>query len=140
MNTIIPSLNDRYRNFIGQSQSGTGKTGAFTLAALSRVDPALRQAQVIVLAPTRELAHQILGVVRAMAQFTGITATEALKDSVPRGQTLADQVVVGTPGTVQDLIRKRSIPADKVCMFIIDEADVMLDRQGMGDQTIRIKQ
>ena len=133
----LPPL--RYRNFIGQSQSGTGKTGAFVLAALSRVEQTVRQPQVIILAPTRELAHQILGVVKQMSQFTAITSTEALKDSVPRGQTIQDHVIVGTPGTVQDLLKRRNIPDAKVAMFIIDEADVMMDRQGMGDQTLRIK-
>ncbi len=109
------------------------------LSALSRINASMKQPQAIILAPTRELAHQILGVARQMANFASITCGEALKDSVARGGTLSDQLVVGTPGTVQDLLRKRAISSDNVCMFIIDEADVMLDRQGMVVQTIRIK-
>ncbi len=91
------------------------------------------------LAPTRELANQILDVVKQMSQFSKISSTLAIKDSLPRGQTLSDHVVVGTPGTVQDLLRRRAVKADNVSIMVIDEADVMLDQQGMGDQTIRIK-
>ena len=110
------------------------------MAALSRVDETVAQPQVIMLAPTRELANQILATVKQMAQFTRITSSQAIKDSVARGTTLTDQVIVGTPGTVYDLLRRRAIPSSNIVMFVIDEADVMLDRQGMGDQTIRIKQ
>ena len=128
-----------YRNFIGQSQSGTGKTGAFVLSALARIN-VTAGTQVIVLAPTRELAVQIMGVVKAMSQFTQITSAVAVKESVQRGSgPLGDHVIVGTPGTVQDLLRRKTISADGVSMLVIDEADHMLDKQGMGDQTIRIK-
>ena len=139
--TALPLLmHNPPRNFIGQSQSGTGKTAAFVLSLLSRVDPTRQATQAIVLAPTRELAHQILSVVKNMAQFTKITSTHALKDSVARGTSVTDHVIVGTPGTIQDLLRRRAIQPTHVNMFVIDEADVMLDRQGMGDQTIRVKQ
>eukprot|EP00158_Paraphelidium_tribonemae_P004356 Partr_v1_DN26710_c0_g1_i4_m9129 putative ATPdependent RNA helicase len=128
-----------YRNFIGQSQSGTGKTGAFTLAALSRVNVSIPQPQTLILAPTRELATQILSVVKAMSQFTQITSCAAVKDSIRRGQAVGDHVIVGTPGTIQDLLKVRAINPQQIAMLIIDEADHMLDRQGMGDQTIRIR-
>ena len=49
-------------------------------------------------------------------------------------------IIVGTPGTLQDLIRRRQLAADRIKMFVIDEADVMLDYQGLGDQTARVKQ
>ncbi|KAI3643036.1 hypothetical protein MP228_001223 [Amoeboaphelidium protococcarum] len=132
-------LTTPFRNFIGQSQSGTGKTAAFTLALLCRVNPSVQKAQGIILAPTRELANQILSVVKAMSQFTQISSILATKDSITPGQTVNDHIVVGTPGTLQDLLRKRIIQADAIQVFIIDEADEMLDKQGMGDQTIRVQ-
>jgi ATP-dependent RNA helicase DDX19/DBP5 len=85
------------------------------------------------------LAHQILEVIEKMSQFTSIRSTQALKDSVPRGSVVEAHVVVGTPGTVMDLLRRRSIISDGMRIMVIDEADIMLDMQGMGDQTIRIK-
>ena len=109
------------------------------LASLSRVQPSQNETQAILLAPTRELANQILSVIKQMSQFTGITSTLAIKESLPRGQSLGDHVIVGTPGTVQDLLRRRAIKPDHVAVLVIDEADVMLDQQGMGDQTIRIR-
>jgi ATP-dependent RNA helicase DDX19/DBP5 len=113
--------------------------GAFVLASLSRIDPGVKETQALLLAPTRELANQILSVIKQMAQFTTITCTLAIKESLPRGQSLGDHVIVGTPGTVQDLLRRRAIKPDFVSILVTDEADVMLDQQGMGDQTIRIK-
>jgi ATP-dependent RNA helicase DDX19/DBP5 len=58
---------------------------------------------------------------------------------VERGTSLTAHIVVGTPGTVADLIKRRSIAVDKVSIFVLDEADNMLDQQGLGDQSIRIK-
>lgn len=62
-----------------------------------------------------------------------------MRDAVKRGEKVSAQIVVGTPGTVADLIRKRSIDPSRVCIFVLDEADNMLDLQGLGDQSIRIK-
>ncbi|KAI3660300.1 hypothetical protein MP638_001737 [Amoeboaphelidium occidentale] len=138
--TAVPLLlSTPYKNFIGQSQSGSGKTGAFSLTILSRIDKSIGQTQALVLAPTRELANQIISVIKQMSQFSGISSVLAVKDSVPRGGTLSDHIVVGTPGTVQDLLRRKAILADQIRIFVIDEADVMLDHQGMGDQTIKVK-
>jgi ATP-dependent RNA helicase DDX19/DBP5 len=123
--TAVPLLfSTPYKNFIGQSQSGSGKTGAFSLTILSRIDKSIGQTQALVLAPTRELANQIIGVIKQMSQFSGISSVLAVKDSVPRGGTLSDHIVVGTPGTVQDLLRRKAILADQIRIFVIDEADV----------------
>lgn len=129
----------RYKNFIGQSQSGTGKTAAFVLALLSRVDPNIPKPQALVVAPARELAVQILDVVKRMSQFTKITSAPVVRESIQRGDTVNDHVLVGTPGTIKDLLQRKAIPSDQIKIFVIDEADVMLDQQGMGDQTIRIR-
>ncbi|KAI7876434.1 P-loop containing nucleoside triphosphate hydrolase protein [Lichtheimia hyalospora FSU 10163] len=127
------------RNMIGQSQSGTGKTAAFVLTMLSRVDTAVKQPQAICLAPSRELARQIMDVVQEMSQFTQITTALAVKDSLTRGRTIQAQVVVGTPGTVQEAIRRRQLAVQHMKLFVLDEADNMLDQAGLGDQSIRIK-
>lgn len=133
-------------NMIGQSQSGTGKTAAFVLNILSRLDmstPEMRAApQALCLAPTRELARQIMGVIQLMGAFLdGLTVLPAIPlEAINRGQELRGQIVVGTPGTVQDLIKKRLLRTNHIKVLVLDEADTMLDMQGLGDQCIRVKQ
>jgi len=124
---------------IGQSQSGTGKTAAFVLTMLSRIDYNLAQVQAICLAPTRELARQIVDVVKEMGKFTPVKVCLAVKEAVQKGDKLADHVVVGTPGTVMDLLRRKALDARSVRVFVLDEADNMLDLQGMGEQSLRVK-
>ena len=131
------------QNFIGQSQSGTGKTAAFTLNILSRVDLSSQQPQALVLAPTRELARQIAGVANMMGAFLtekGLVITEAVPNPAARGIQVQGQVVVGTPGTVMDQIRRRQLDPRGFKVLTLDEADNMLDMQGMGDQCKRVKQ
>ncbi|KAG2217815.1 hypothetical protein INT45_005416, partial [Circinella minor] len=128
------------RNMIGQSQSGTGKTAAFALTMLTRVNEAINQPQAVCLAPSRELARQILDVVQEMSKFTKITSVLAVKDSLPKGRPVQQQIVIGTPGTVQEAIRRRLLLTNQIKIFVLDEADNMLDQAGLGDQSIRIKQ
>ncbi|KAJ1954991.1 DEAD-domain-containing protein [Linderina pennispora] len=127
------------RNMIGQSQSGTGKTAAFVLTMLSRVDYDLNQPQALCLAPSRELARQIMDVIQQMGKYTPMKAVFAIKDSVGKGETIDAHIVVGTPGTVSDLLRKRSLSLRSMKLFVLDEADNMLDQQGLGDQSLRVK-
>lgn len=124
---------------IGQSQSGTGKTAAFVLTMLSRINYERQVVQAICLAPTRELARQIVDVVKEMGKFTPVKVTLAVKDGVQKGEKLSDHIVVGTPGTVLDLLRRRALDAKNVNVFVLDEADNMLDLQGMGEQSLRVK-
>ncbi|CEG84545.1 Putative ATP-dependent RNA helicase DBP5 [Rhizopus microsporus] len=124
-------------NMIAQSQSGTGKTAAFVLAMLSRIDSTIDKPQAICLAPSRELARQICEVTQKMAQFTNIKATAVIKET--RRRTINEQVVIGTPGSVMDYIRRRFIDVSDIKVFVLDEADNMLDQDGLGDQSIRIK-
>lgn len=127
-------------NLIGQSQSGTGKTAAFTLNILARIDVSQPTAQALVLAPSRELARQILGVVQVMGQFMeNLRTWQAVPDQSQRGKKVDGHVVVGTPGTVMDLIRRRQLDVSKLKILVLDEADNMLDQQGMGDQCKRVK-
>ena len=95
--------------------------------------------QALCIAPSRELARQIMTVVTDMGKFTPVTTAYAIKDSVPHGTILRQHIVVGTPGTLTDLIRKRSIDPKQIKIFVVDEADNMLDQQGLGDQTLRVK-
>lgn len=135
-------LKNPAQNLIGQSQSGTGKTAAFVLNILSRIDVSNQQPQALVLGPTRELAKQIAGVANVMGAFLkdkGLTITEAIPNPAARGQTLQGQVIVGTPGTVMDLIRRRQLDVRAMKVLTLDEADNMLDFSGMGDQCKRVK-
>lgn len=127
-------------NLIGQSQSGTGKTAAFVLNILSRIDISLKQPQALVLAPSRELARQICGVVQVMGQYMeGLETYQAVPDPTSRNKDVQGHVIVGTPGTVMDLIRKRNLKAQGIKVLVLDEADNMLDQQGLGDQCKRVK-
>lgn len=132
-------------NLIGQSQSGTGKTAAFTLNILSRIDLSTEQLQntpqALVLAPSRELARQIVGVVQLMGSFMQGLKVEAAvpADASQRPKRIEASVVVGTPGTVMDMVRRRIMNASGLKVLVLDEADNMLDQQGLGDQCIRVK-
>jgi ATP-dependent RNA helicase DDX19/DBP5 len=134
-------LKDPPQNMIAQSQSGTGKTAAFVLTILSRIDITKKQPQALALAPSRELARQIEGVVRLIGQFVeGLVVQAAVPGAVERGKSLDGHVIVGTPGTVMDLIRKRQFNVSLMKVLVLDEADNMLDMQGLGDQCARVKQ
>ncbi|AMD19150.1 HBR249Wp [Eremothecium sinecaudum] len=132
-------LSNPPRNMIAQSQSGTGKTAAFSLTMLSRVDPNIAATQAVCLAPARELARQTLEVIQEMGTFTKVTSQLIVPDSYERNKPINAQIIVGTPGTVLDLMRRKMIQLGQVRVFVLDEADNMLDKQGLGDQCIRVK-
>ena len=90
---------------IGQSQSGTGKTAAFVLTMLSRIDYSIASPQAICIAPTRELAAQIMQVVDKMGQYTPVTKFFASKGAQFRGEKINAQLLVGTVGTFLDVSR-----------------------------------
>ncbi|KAL6863921.1 DEAD domain-containing protein [Trichoderma novae-zelandiae] len=134
-------LSDPPRNMMAQSQSGTGKTAAFVTAILSRVDFSNPdQPQALALAPSRELARQIEGVVKAIGRFIKpLKVAAAIPGALPRDQPVRSAVIVGTPGTVMDVIRRRQLDVSQLKVLVLDEADNMLDQQGMGDQCLRVK-
>ncbi|GJC98471.1 ATP-dependent RNA helicase DBP5 [Colletotrichum higginsianum] len=134
-------LADPPRNMIAQSQSGTGKTAAFVVTTLSRVDYSqLEQPQALILAPSRELARQIEGVVGKIGSFCeGLKVAAALPGALERNAPVRANVIVGTPGTVMDIVRRRQLDVSKLRLLVIDEADNMLDQQGLGDQCVRVK-
>ncbi|CEP60702.1 ATP-dependent RNA helicase DBP5 LALA0_S01e16996g [Lachancea lanzarotensis] len=132
-------LNNPPRNMIAQSQSGTGKTAAFSLTMLSRVDITQPATQAVCLAPSRELARQTLEVVQEMGKFTKVTTQLIVPDSFEKNKPINAQIIVGTPGTVLDLMRRKALQLGQVKVFVLDEADNMLDKQGLGDQCLRVK-
>ncbi|KAG7167252.1 DEAD-box helicase Dbp80-like [Homarus americanus] len=134
-------LADPPANMIAQSQSGTGKTAAFTLAMLSRIDSSKKCCQALCLSPTMELALQTLDCVKQMGKkCTDITIRSAVKgNSVPRGQKIMEHIVIGTPGKVVDWVTKYKCLDLRLCkVFVLDEADVMIATQGHQDQSVRI--
>ena len=132
-------------NLIGQSQSGTGKTAAFVLNMFTRIQttgPLANKPQALVLGPSRELARQILGVCQIMGKFIeGLNVDVSIPvEKEHRGRHFNAQIIVGTPGTTMDLLRRRQIDAQNIKCLVLDEADNMLDQQGLGDQCLRVKQ
>ncbi|CCG82999.1 ATP-dependent RNA helicase dbp5 [Taphrina deformans PYCC 5710] len=132
-------LADPPKNMIGQSQSGTGKTAAFVLTMLSRVDYTQDAVQALCIAPSRELARQIMDSVTEMGKYTKVTTAMALKDTIEKGQKVTAQIVVGTPGTVMDLVKRNALNTKEIKVLVLDEADNMLDRQGLGSQSLKIR-
>ncbi|WP_414753239.1 DEAD/DEAH box helicase [Anabaena sp. CCY 9910] len=125
------------RDVVGQSQTGTGKTAAFSLPILERLDPQQKAVQAIVLTPTRELAIQVHD---AMAQFIGNSGLRTL--AIYGGQSIDRQmlqlkrgvhIVVGTPGRVIDLLERGNLKLDQVKWFVLDEADEMLSMGFIDD-------
>jgi len=122
---------------IAQAQSGTGKTAAFGISVLQRLDLNNKMCQALVLAPTRELAQQIRKVFQSLGDFLKITSHACIggtsvRDDI-RTLTRGVQIVVGTPGRVGDMIRRNALSCKHVSMFVLDEADEMLSR-GFRDQ------
>jgi translation initiation factor 4A len=115
---------------IAQAQSGTGKTATFSISVLQKIDPNIKQCQALILAPTRELAQQIQKVVVAIGDFMSIECHACIGGTSVRDDMKAlqdgPQVVVGTPGRVQDMIQRRFLKTDSMKMFVLDEADEML--------------
>jgi len=125
------------RDTIAQAQSGTGKTATFSIGALARVDLHIKDTQVLVLAPTRELAQQIHKVVNALGDYMKVTSHSCVGGTAVREdiRTLTNgvQIVVGTPGRVNDMINRNALRLDRLKLFVLDEADEMLSR-GFKDQ------
>jgi len=128
---------------IAQAQSGTGKTATFSVSVLQKIDHNVKACQALILAPTRELAQQIQKVVVAIGDFMNIECHACIGGTSVRDDMKAlqdgPQVVVGTPGRVQDMIQRRVLKTDHMKMFVLDEADEMLSR-GFTEQIYDIFQ
>jgi translation initiation factor 4A len=119
------------KDVLAQAQSGTGKTGTFTIGSLCKVDPTLRQIQVLVLAPVRELAQQIESVAKHLSSYMGIYVYSATGGTPLREDIKAIekgcQFLVGTPGRIFDLMNRNVLSRDNIRVLIFDEADQMLE-------------
>ncbi|XP_026470963.1 DEAD-box helicase Dbp80-like [Ctenocephalides felis] len=133
-------LADPPQNVIAQSQSGTGKTAAFVLAMLSRVDTTMKHPQAICLSPTYELAIQTGKVAAQMSQYCpDISIKYVVRGEFRRGQKLTNHILIGTPGKLLDWALKFDMfDMNMIKVFVLDEADVMISTQGHHDQCIRL--
>jgi ATP-dependent RNA helicase DeaD len=118
-------------DLLGQAQTGTGKTAAFALPLLNMIDPKEKSVQALIMAPTRELAVQVCEAVSQFGKFTGIEAI-AVYGGSPYARQISRlragvQIVVGTPGRLQDLINKKALILSNVKFLVLDEADEMLE-------------
>ena len=122
------------RDVIGQGQSGTGKTGSFTIGALQKVDLTSKTTQVLMLAPTFELVKQISSVVSALSSAMNGLVVKTLVGGTSVNDDTSDlrnncpHVVVGTAGRVYDMIRRRALLTESIKIFVLDEADEMLSK------------
>ena len=118
------------KDMIAQSQSGTGKTGAFSIGILNNIDTKIKKTQYIVLTPTHELAKQIYSVIENLGARMDISICKVIgktniNDSI-RELSRDPQIIVATPGRLFDMINKKHIFTDNIKTLIIDEADEML--------------
>lgn len=129
-NRAIPALLDG-KDILGRAQTGTGKTAAFALPILERVDPQVKQIQALVMTPTRELALQVAKAFSQYGQYLNIKVLPVYggQSYTPQLKSLKDgvQIVVGTPGRILDLVKKKKVMhLDQVNFLVLDEADEML--------------
>ena len=125
---------------LGKAQTGTGKTAAFSLPVLNKINLSQHKPQAIVMAPTRELAIQVAAEIKVLGQnIKGLKVLE-----IYGGASIVDQmralkngahIVVGTPGRVKDLITRKQLHLDEVSTFVLDEADEMLKMGFVDDVT-----
>ncbi len=135
----IPYLMERGYDFVAQAQTGTGKTAAFGLPLLTKIDPDEKQIQAIILAPTRELAKQIG---KALFKFTKYSEKRIFLEVVAGGDKIDLQVarlqrpthiIIATPGRLYDLMERKAVSIEAVQYLVLDEADEMLS-MGFKDQ------
>jgi translation initiation factor 4A len=122
------------RDIIGQAQSGSGKTGAFAIGTLQRIDLSQKTTQALIIAPTQQLALQIVKVFKSLSLYmeglvvkslVGGTSVaddaNELRDNIPH-------IIIGTAGRVYDMMKRRNFDCGTIKLFVMDEADEMLSR------------
>ncbi|MBM7604721.1 ATP-dependent RNA helicase CshB [Metabacillus crassostreae] len=129
---VIPSILNG-ESVIGQSQTGTGKTHAYLLPLLNKIDTEKKEVQLVITAPTRELALQIYNEVNKVIPFsTEEITSKCFIGGTDKQRTIEKlrnqpQIVVGTPGRIKDLVQENALIINKVKALVVDEADLMLD-------------
>lgn len=131
------------KDVIAQAQSGTGKTGTFSISCLQRIDETKKETQGLIMAPTRELAIQIHKVIVELGDFLNVNI-KLLIGGTSMDVDIKDlehkpHILVGTPGRVHDLIRRKKINSKTIKIMILDEADEMLS-SGFKEQVYNIFQ
>ena len=132
-------------DIIAQAQSGTGKTAAFTIGALSRVDLTENFTQVLVMSPTHELTRQISAVIQGLSSMMNglriktIIGGSSINEDIDSMRTNPPHIIVGCPGRVYDMIKRKHINGNKLKLVILDEADEMLS-SGFKEQVYNIFQ
>lgn len=133
------------KDVLAQAQSGTGKTGCFTVGTLTVIDPTIPQLQAILLSPTRELALQTQTVLEAIGTFMKGLKTQLLVGGTSMDNCIRSlsentpHVVVGCPGRVYDMLRRNKISSETIKLIVLDEADEMLS-SGFKEQVYNIFQ
>lgn len=127
------------KDCIVQAQSGTGKTGTFSIGTLSNVDFEQKCTQAIILAPTRELADQIHKVISSLAHYTGANIALCVGQMQLSENIKTAQIIVGTTGRIHDCMGRGIIDVSKIKMLVMDEADEMLS-EGFKEQVYEIFQ
>ena len=143
--TMVLERRDGHRkDIIAQAQSGTGKTGAFTVSTLQIIDENVKKTQALILAPTHELANQICKCVNDLGNYLDIvvqllvggTSVDGDKNKLDNNPP---HIVVGTPGRVHDMIRRKYLTVKNLKVLVLDEADEMLST-GFKEQMYKIFQ
>jgi len=119
-------------DLLGQAQTGTGKTLAFGIPLVQKIDPKMRSVQALIVAPTRELVMQIRDSLRQLTKFTEPISIEAIYGGVSMPEQMSAlrrgvHIVVGTPGRLNDHLRRKTLDLKNLNILVLDEADTMLD-------------
>ena len=142
--TLKPMLDNQ--DMIIQSNAGSGKTGVFAIGALTKVDPKIKRSQVLIISPTRELAIQTYNILCKLSNFSEVSislhrgcstkntqiekvsGSERAKGYISYGETekYQENIIIGTPGRLLDLLRKKLLNIESLKMLILDEADELL--------------
>ena len=136
--TLPVILRHPFPSMIAQSHNGSGKTTCFTLAMLSRVDPALEKPQALCVCPTRELVIQNLRVLEKMATHTKIRAISTTETGKMSRDKITAQVVIGAHGGLKKRVRYSLLDTEDIRILVFDEADEMLAQDGFGDDSVRL--
>jgi len=125
----LPILNSK-KDLYAQAQSGTGKTGAFTIGSLNLLDENLKKTQILILNPTYELVNQNYDVMEALSQYMDVNIMKVVGktslDECKRNLEKEPEIIIGTPGRVADMINRRYLYTQNIKLLVIDEADEML--------------
>jgi len=144
---ILPIL--KGNDIVAQAQSGTGKTGTFSISSLAISDPKVNAPQVLMLSPVKDLSMQTYKIIKTLGQYTGIKTSLLIGTGLGKGESrfkerddvpdpdFRSQIIVGTPGRVCESLRRKKLYIKNVRLFILDEADEMLSK-GFKEQVQNI--